>query len=197
VDSLGKRERTRADAAMNRCGRSCRSWRERSSVGLLMRAWTLATKRRRSESQTSTTLVSGARAEHPEKKALTLRADRTAATSLHRGEPGVALDFVHEICGKWASDPGAERGGPLHTGMPGAGSGYEFRESASVAGGGATRCGTRSAAGNSLGPECTYRHFLAWCVTKKIGVVQIQPCDRCRTDERRVFSGGCGRTLHK
>jgi putative transposase len=45
------------------------------------------------------------------------------------------------------------------------------------------------------GPELTSRHFLAWCVERKIELVHIQPGNRRRTPEWRVFSDGCAKSV--
>ena len=44
------------------------------------------------------------------------------------------------------------------------------------------------------GPELTSRHFLAWCVERKIELVHIQPGSRRRTDAWKVLTDGCGRS---
>ena len=42
------------------------------------------------------------------------------------------------------------------------------------------------------GPEFTSRHFLAWCIARKIALVHIEPDDRCRMGMWRVSTGSCG-----
>jgi putative transposase len=42
------------------------------------------------------------------------------------------------------------------------------------------------------GPEFTSRHFLAWCIERKIELVHIQPGSRRRTGRWRVFRASCG-----
>ena len=53
-----------------------------------------------------------------------------AAASLHGGESGMGAGLCARRGGKRASDPGAERGGRVHTRVPGAGSGHQFCKSA-------------------------------------------------------------------
>ena len=42
------------------------------------------------------------------------------------------------------------------------------------------------------GPELTSRHFLAWCVERRIELVHIQRANRRRTRASRVSTDGCG-----
>jgi putative transposase len=45
------------------------------------------------------------------------------------------------------------------------------------------------------GPELTSRHFLAWCVERKIELVHIQLGSRRRTRASRVSTGGGGKSV--
>ena len=66
------------------------------------------------------------------------------------GESGMGAGLRARRSGKRASDPGAERGGRVHAGVPGAGSGHQLRESTRDARVGGDRGGTRGAAGDSM-----------------------------------------------
>jgi len=47
------------------------------------------------------------------------------------------------------------------------------------------------------GPELTSRHFLAWCIERKIDLVHIQPGSLRRTRGSRVFTDGCGKNVRQ
>ncbi len=114
--------------------------------------------------------ISGGRAEHPTEESETLRARGTSAAGLDRGESGVGAGPRARCSGLRVSHPHAERGGRVHTGVSGLGSGHQLREPKSDASVGrdrgragqplAIRCDNR--------PELTSRHFLASCVERQI-----------------------------
>jgi hypothetical protein len=85
-------------------------------------------------------------------------------------------------------DPGAERGGCLHTGVSGVGSGHQFRqpESDADAGGIVAERGQPLAIRCDNGPELTSRHFLAWCVERQIELVHIQPGKPAQNGSREL-----------
>jgi transposase InsO family protein len=93
------------------------------------------------------------------------------------GEPGVGAGFCARCGGVRASDPGAERGGCVHAGVSGVGSGHEFRQPESDASAGCDHGerGQPQAIRCDNGPELTSRHFLAWCVERQIELRHIQP----------------------
>ena len=93
------------------------------------------------------------------------------------GEPRVGVGFLARCGGVRAGDPSAERGGCVHAGVFGFGSGHEFRQSESDAGVGCDRgrAGRPQAIRCDNGPEPTSRHFLARCVERQIELVHIQP----------------------
>ena len=101
-----------------------------------------------------------------------------AAAGADCGEPGVGAGFCARCGGVRASDPGAERGGCVHAGVFGVGSGHQLCQSESDASAG---CRSWPSAGQPQaircdnGPELTSRHFLAWCVERQIELVHIQP----------------------
>ena len=69
---------------------------------------------------------------------------------LDGGEPGVGAGLRARCGGVRAGDPGAERGGCLHAGVSGAGSGHQLCQPASDAGVGRDHRRARAAAGDSL-----------------------------------------------
>src|SRR5207302_9652116 len=102
------------------------------------------------EPQTAVSSLPGGGFEYSTKEAETLRASGAAAAQLGGGEPGVGVGFCARFGGLWASDPGAECGGRVHTGVFGAGSGHQFCQPESDARAGANRGRTWTAVGDSL-----------------------------------------------
>src|SRR5579875_1782533 len=59
--------------------------------------------------------------------------------------------------------------------MFGAGGGHQHGQPPGDARARRDYCRARDAAGDSFGPEFTSRHFLAWCLERKIEVLHIEP----------------------
>ena len=103
-----------------------------------------------------------------------------------------ALDFVHDATASGQGDPGAERGGPVHAGMPGAGSGHQFRKPSRDAGTGGDHRRARKSrwrfvatTGRSLRVGIFWpgasRGRSNWCTSNR--------ASRSRTRMWRVFNG--------
>jgi hypothetical protein len=86
----------------------------------------------------------------PAEEAETLRVRGKASAGADFGEPGVGAGFSARCGGVRASDPGAERGGCIHAGVFGLGSGHQLCQSESDASVGCDRSGARATAGDPL-----------------------------------------------
>ncbi len=122
----------------------------------------------------------------------------TAAASLHGGESGVGAGLCARRGGERAGDPGVERGGRVHAGVSGVGSGHQLCEPESDAGAGddhRASAGVPQAIRCDNGPELTSRHFLAWCIERKIELVHIQPGRPMQNGQRGEFSRAAARGM--
>ena len=75
--------------------------------------------------------------------------------------------------------------------MPGAGSGHEFCQSSGDPGAGTAgrERGRPENLRSDNGPELTSRHFLAWCVERKIQLVHIEPGRPMQNGRVESFQG--------
>src|SRR3989442_867286 len=85
-----------------------------------------ATKRRTSEPQETTSDLPRGGTNDSAEEAQALCASRATAADLDGSESGVGAGFCARCGGMWASDPGAECGGRVHTRGVGLGSRHPF-----------------------------------------------------------------------
>ena len=102
-------------------------------------------------------------------------AHRACRRSSEPDEPGMGAGLCALCAGDRASGMGAECAGCLYARMSGAGSGHELCQSSGDGGAGTADRGRPESLRCNNGPELTSRHFLAWCVERKIQLVHIEP----------------------
>ena len=111
------------------------------------------------------------------KKAQTLCPAERTASSVHRRQPGVGSGFCARCDRGRSSDPGAECGRCLYARVPAleVDTSFASRRVTRVLDEIIEQRGEPRSIRCDNGPELTSRHFLAWCIERRIELVHIQP----------------------